>query len=111
MDIYYRYYVIVQKDEKNLAIIECRLSTLDIIPILRHLNSVVIEDLTKQGLTDEEIAKQLAETVQGTDMAYCLGKGHSDKSEFNIFVQSEWIYEYDGEEMEAGDGESYCEGE
>ena len=91
----HRFYVVVQKDETNMAIIERRNTIEEILPILKFLNCEVVNDLIKQGLTDENICEALYEEVTGTEMAYFLGPGKNDKGKFNIFVQSEWIKIYD----------------
>ena len=91
----HRFYVIVQKDETKLAIIERRNTIGEILPILKHLKSEMLNELIREGMTDEQICSGLNEEVTKTDMAYYFGKGSSEKGEFNIFIQSEWIKVYE----------------
>lgn len=98
MRVEHRYYVILQKGEKNLAIIERRNTAEEIVDVLKRLNSIVVKDLEAKGLTEDNIAEGIEQEVTATEMAYYMGPGSSNKGEFDIFVQSEWIKIYDGEE-------------
>ena len=100
MEIYYRFYIILQKGT-SLAITQRCNCIEDVLPILKHLNCEAIKELIRQGLTDENICEGLYQEITSTDMGYLLGPGKSDKGEFNIYVQSEQIQIFDEDLDEA----------
>lgn len=102
MRVEYKYYIVLQRDSKNLAIFRSVETAADVLSILKQLNASTISRLIKQGKTEEDLAKIVDDAVLDQRTAAYFGKGKTPLATFSVFVQAEKIIYHEEEEEENG---------